>query len=177
VEELARYHAGLAQTLGEIGISGNQLNEIFSTHLRSQCARCGIHVTGEEIMSVVVADHEGKLPQAKLERLRLGYCAREGCDSDYYTIRFENHPGVDWGMVAAKTFEWLAAADIAAKERARRIAIRRRNRTILRVVAGVIIVCSLLLLRFIQAHGRLPFVKKPSKYQVDPASTRNRTFP
>jgi hypothetical protein len=175
VEQLVRYHAGLARVLGEFGFDSSQLNEIFLTRLQTQCDRCGIHVTSNELTSVAVADNEAKLPHPKLERLRLGYCAREGCESDYYTIQFEDYPGVDWGIVAAKTSEWLAATDVAAKEQARRTAIRRRNRTIMRVALGLVIVCSLLLLRFVVQHGHLPFAKKPSKYQVDPASTSYRT--
>ena len=177
MEKLIGYLTGLARVLAESGLSGSQLNEVFATNLRVHCTRCSIHVTGDELMSVAVADKETNLPHPKLERLRLGYCAREGCESDFYTIRFEGYAGVDWAVISDKTFEWLATSDTAKQEEIRRTALRRRNRAIVRVVLGVIVVCSLLLCRFALSHGRLPFVVKPSKYQVDPASTRNRPVP
>ena len=176
MEKLIGYHAGLARVLAESGLSGSQLNEVFSTNLRVQCARCSIHVTSDELTCVAVTDPEAKLPHPKLERLRLGYCARDGCESDFYTIRFEGYPGVDWAVVSDKTFEWLAASDTAKQKQTRRTAVRRRNRAVMRVVLGVIVVCSLLLCRFALSHGRLPFIKKPSKYQVDPASMSYRTI-
>ena len=128
-------------------------------------------------MSIAVTDEEAKLPHPKLERLRLGYCARDGCESDYYTISFEECPGVDWGIVAEQARQLVTATETATKEQARRTAIRRRYQAIMRVVLGLIIVGSLLLCRFVLSHGRLPFVKKPAKYQIDPASTRHRTLP
>jgi len=175
VEDLVRLQASLARALGETGISGGQLNEIFSTRLRAECAECGIQITGDEIVHVAVAEESTELPHPKLKRLRLGYCAREGCDSYYYRIHLEDHPGVDWTTVTEKAHQWNLAAKAAASEEEKRRVCQKRNQQTKRVVAGLFIVIALLLISFATRHGRLPFTKKPHKYEIDPASVRQPT--
>jgi len=174
VENLVRFHASLARALSETGISGGQLNEIFSTYLRAECAKCGIKITGDEIVHVGVAEEATELPHPKLKRLRLGYCAREGCESYDYYIHLEDHPGVDWAKVSEKAHQLATAMKAEASQDEKRQARQKRNRRRTRVVAGLFIVIALLLVSFLTRHGRLPFTKKPHKYEIDPASVRQQ---
>jgi hypothetical protein len=172
VEDLVRFQASLACALSEAGISGSQLNQIFSTRLRAECAECGIQITGDEIVHVAVAEEATELPHPKLKRLRLGYCAREGCESYDYRIHLEDHPGVDWTTVTEKAHQLELAAKAAASEEEKRRARQKQNQRTKRVVAGLSVVIALLLVSFLTRHGRLPFTKKPHKYEIDPASVR-----
>ena len=172
MEELVRFQASLVRALTETGISGGQLNQIFSTRLRAECAECGIQITGDEMVNAAVTEDTTELSHPKLKRLRLGYCAREGCESYDYRIHFEDHPGVDWATVTEKAHQLELATKAAASEEGKRQARQKRNQRTKRVVAGLFIVIALLLVSFVTRHGRLPFTKKPHKYEIDPASVR-----
>jgi hypothetical protein len=167
IESLVRFHTNLARALGLSGIGGGQLNDIFSTRLHAECSQCGIKVSGEEIELVAVTAEEARLPHPKLERLRLGYCARESC---FYQIQLDDWPGVDWKTVADKASNLLIADKNAAEKEKQRQARRQRNRRLKRIALGVLAIGLLIVLRFLMQYGRLPFVKNPPKYQIDPAS-------
>jgi hypothetical protein len=107
---------------------------------------------------------------AKLERLRIGYCARDGCEADYYEFHLGEFPGVDWDVVTRRTNDLSIAAEAAAKDETKRQARRKRVRRWQRLGSGVLAIVLLIVLRFVVQHGRLPFAKKPPKYQIDPAS-------
>jgi len=172
VESLIRYYASLARVLSESGISGTQLNEIFSTRVAAECVQCGIKVSGEDMGLIAVAEEGTPLPHPKLERLRLGYCAREGCESYFYSIVFEDCPGVDWKNVAEKANNLVIAEKNAAREEEKRQTRRKRNRRMLRVALGLLAMVLLIVSWFVAQNGRLPFRKKLHKYQIDPASGR-----
>jgi hypothetical protein len=172
VDNLVCFQASLARALSETGISGGQLNEIFSARMRAECPECGIQITGDEIVQISVTEEATELLHPKLKRLRLGYCAREGCESYDYRIHLEDHPGVDWTAVTEKAHQLELATKAAASEEEKRQARQKRNHRTKRVVAGLFIVIALLLGSFVTRHGRMPFTKKPHKYEIDPASVR-----
>jgi len=177
IENLVRFHTSLARALGLSGIGGGQLNEIFSTRLHAECVLCGIKVSGEEIGLVAVTAEETQLPHPKLERLRLGYCAREGCESFFYAIYLDDWPGVDWKSATDQANNLIIADKNAAEQEKQRQASRQRNRRMTRVALGVLAIGLLIVLRFLVQHDRLPFVKKPPKYQIDPASVSRELKP
>jgi hypothetical protein len=170
VERLAPIYANLARALTETGISGSQLNEILTTRLKARCVKCDIQLASDEIEQVSLVEDPTQLSHPKLKRLRLGYCAREGCESDDYQIQLESCPGVDWDIIAAKANDLMSAQKAAEQEAVRRQErqkqIQRTKRAILALLTGA----ACLLLLFVWRQGRLPFVKKPHKYQIDPAS-------
>ena len=167
---MAPLYANLARALSETGVSGSQLNEIFSTSLRARCVKCDIQIASDEIEQVSLVEDTTQLSHPKLKRLRLGYCAREGCESDDYLIHLDAYPGVDWEIITAKANDLMSAQRAAAKEAARRKARQKQIQRTKRAVLGLMAVAICLLLLFVWRHGRLPFVKKPHKYQIDPAS-------
>jgi hypothetical protein len=173
-ESLARYYANLARALTETGISGSQLNEIFSTRLRARCVKCSIELTSAEIEQVSLVEDTTQLSHPKLKRLRLGYCAREGCESDDYRIQLEAYPGVDWESIAAKANDLILAQNAAAQEEVQHQTKQKRNQRTKRAALGLLLIVFALLLLFVWRHGRLPFVKKPHKYEIDPASVSPR---
>ncbi len=170
VESLARYYASLGRTLAQTGVSGNQLNDILSSCLEARCVNCEIPISGVEIEQISLIEDTTHLSHPKLKRLRLGYCAREGCESYEYAIHLSTSPGVDWDEIAAKTNDLMSAEKIAAKEVDRRRIRKARNQHRMRIGGGLFILIVLFALFFFFRNGRLPFVKKTHKYEVDPAS-------
>jgi len=170
VEDLGHFHASLARALSEAGLGGPRLNEIFSTCLRVECARCAMQITNDEIEQMSLSEDSRQPLQPKLQRLRLGYCARGGCESYFYAVHMENHPDVDWEAIAEKAGNLLAATKPTAGKKERRQPIRKRHQQTMRFAAGLLIIAVLLLSWFVARHGRLPLTTKKHKYEIDPAS-------
>lgn len=105
IGELAAVHAGLARAFGEVGIGGQKLDDIFSLAITAQCVGCGITVSGTDLAHISVAPGQAVASEPKLDRLRLGYCARNGCNAKFYRIFCENLPGVDAAKLVARGLE------------------------------------------------------------------------
>ena len=174
VQNLVRFYIGLIQALNETGVNGGQLNEIVSTFLHVECVACRIRVSGDELEKVAVVDASIPLSHPKLQRLRLGYCAREGCESGFYSVCFANHPDLDWRLIAEKGASLAHANEAAERAEQSRQASRKRWRQRGRLAIGIAVIIFLILLQFVVQHRRLPFTKKSHKYQIDPASVGSK---
>lgn len=105
VEELTALHLGLARAFGEVGVGGKQLEDVFELAVTARCLGCGIEITGTELGRIAVMGDGVVNPEPKLERLRLGYCARNGCTTKFYSIHCESLPGLDTQKVLARAVE------------------------------------------------------------------------
>jgi hypothetical protein len=147
----------------ESGLSGARLNEILSQSLRVECVQCGIQVSAEELQQLAVSDSPSGEVHPKLQRLRLGYCARQGCDSYYYEVHLENHPEVDWESVVRKAGNLLTDSKSAA---GREHEHQKPRRLALFAGLGLLVLVAFAWL----IHAHLLFAAKPHKYEIDPAS-------
>ena len=154
VESLATFYSGLAAALSKAGFIGRQLNEIISKHVRGECVQCGIRITGEDLERITLAGEKTELPDWRLTRLRQGYCARKGCDSYHYRIHFDDYTNVDWSHIHESS-------------------PTNRKRFLIRLGLGIAVVLVLLLFWHIRYYGYVPFVQKPHKYTIAPASGSN----
>src|SRR5688572_28573899 len=94
-QRLARFCAALAEAVNSAAAADRTCRQAVEAALAAECVQCGLRMTGSELLALGEADLPGN-PNAKLCRLRQGYCARNGCDSYYYRLTFETHPAVDW---------------------------------------------------------------------------------
>lgn len=78
-------YAALARALGETGEGAPRIRELLAHDIRVQCVGCGIALTAEELEALAL-DPASAPGSPRLERLRLGYCARNGCDSRFYGL-------------------------------------------------------------------------------------------
>jgi hypothetical protein len=152
------------------GFDPAQVREAWDAGMRAECIRCGIHVCGEELFALSqppTAEHS----TVKIGRLRLGDCARQGCESFHYEIRFENLQNVDWSWV-------LAEVDLVeGQESGSSSNVTSPWKGLLdwRLVFGwrVAMTCLALVLALLwrQSYfgGRIPFVREPEQFRVDPA--------
>jgi len=95
LQTLAPLFCGVGQALAAGGLTKERCCELMRSEVRAECVQCGIHVSGEELF--VLSELPGACKSnAKVQRLRLGDCARQGCDSYYYRSRsFAQHYTVD----------------------------------------------------------------------------------
>jgi len=170
VEGLASLYSSLGAALSEAGLTGSEMNEIFSKHLRGECVQCGIQITGDEMGQLALAGEGKPLADSKLDRLRQGYCARNGCDSFYYRVHLGDYRNLDWVKIREKTDTLALAAQAEAAEATGANTRAVRKRLLIRAGTGVAVVVILLLWRHWFFYGYVPLLQKPHKYTIDPAS-------
>ena len=116
---------------------------------------------------VALAEVKTEMAHSRLDRLRQGYCARNGCDSYYYRIHFDDRPDLDWTKILEKA-DHLEVATQATPEKETE-AITIRNWLLIRLAMGLGVVLILLLFWHVRYYGYFPVLQKPHKYTVDPA--------
>lgn len=164
MDSLIIFYQDLTRTLIESGLSGAQLNETLSHCLRIECVRCRIQVSAEDLERLTLSDAQGEALHPKLRRLRLGYCAREGCESFFYEAHLENDPKVDWESAARRAEALIAASkETAAQNRGQP---KSRNLSMRTLLALLVLTILLWLM-----HSIPPSARKPHKYEIDPASS------
>jgi hypothetical protein len=106
VAELSGLQAALGQALGEAGEGGPRIHELLGQHARVRCVGCGISLTPDELEALALAP-DSAASSPRLDRLRLGYCARNGCDSRFYQVTADSGM-VPWANIFRRTRELLA---------------------------------------------------------------------
>ena len=170
VETLPAVYSALVKALGETELSGAVLNEIISRHVSAACVLCDIQVKGDDLSAVVLAPQGGPLAEARLARLKQGYCCRRSCDSYYYKLVFAPHASVNWEKILEKLADAKAqTGDEKADEGVDRKDPARRA-LVIKVAAAVGLVLVLLLCKHLISGGSLPGFQRAPKYTVDPNS-------
>ncbi|HWQ91611.1 MAG TPA: hypothetical protein VN673_08060 [Clostridia bacterium] len=170
-QDLAGLYRALARLLGEAGLTSAQLSEVFAHHVHARCTVCDMKFTGEELGCWAVLAPDAKPADSRLDRLRLGYCGREKCQSWSYQLEVSDYPGLDWTKVLGQ----VDLASLAATAPAKRPSFvsmlpRLETRTWVRLSVGLLIVASLLLIRHRQNGGRIPLLQPKHHYMLQPAS-------
>jgi hypothetical protein len=150
--------------------SNGALAEATRTCLSAECVQCGIRVGGEELLAL--GGGAGPAADSKAERLRLGYCARKGCDSYYYRIRAKPCPGVDWLRLFDETIpaemEAQTEADLSTELTAGEDdGLGGPRRMALRIGLAVVVMSGLLVARHWYRGGTIPFIREPEDFVVD----------
>lgn len=176
LDQLPACHGAVATALGEAGLGGQELQVLFATGLEAACVGCGMSLTGEELGKLAVTEGEGEglsTLSPKLERLRLGFCPRNGCEARFYQIHLAPLPRAD----AAKV---LARADAILRDRRRtpvpRMILgipgipgtRRQIRRLAAVAMGTVLVCFVAYRLVYFGSQPIPFVRPASPFQADP---------
>lgn len=138
----------------------------------AECVQCGFRLTGTELLALAPAAGDSAPPAApaKIDRLRRGYCARNGCDSSYYRLSFEPRPGIDWERLVPKgDLEVVEAPVEEAPEVARRREEFRAGLRRLALRGGMALGALLLLLlaRHWYLGGTIPYLREPEKFEVE----------
>ena len=164
---------GLGRALSRTGLTPAQVQAVWQSSVRAECVLCGIRVSGEELFALAQPP-SALYGTVKLGRLRLGDCARHGCDSFYYRLIFQNYPRLNWPRL-------LAEAEAFQPEQP---SPRQRRRFAFRLPAlpdfgeysgfarrGLVVLAAILFLlvaRQWYRGGSLPLVRQPENFHVDP---------
>lgn len=172
--ELQSFCRALAQALSQAGLEAGEVAVAFRVGLDAECTRCGIRVWGEELFALwrpPSAEHSS----AKVGRLRLGYCARDGCQSAVYRLTLWNSPTLDWRVVMPKAEamqqgqEEKTAPQAALCPQVPAPAIFRRaarSGLAYRVAVALAVGALLFLVWQWRRGGRIPILREPEHFRV-----------
>lgn len=186
VEQLGEFPLNLARALGQAGVGATQVRELFSRAAHSECPACGLRMSAQEITDLAVQPTEGAPVNPKQQRLRLGFCPRQGCDARFSIWKLSNEAGVDWSKILTgaerlETDEATQAQVVQAADT--RAARRRRIKLQLQVLAGAILL--VLIWKWFRDGAYIPgispkprtFIVEPSEGELPPPPTNTpRTF-
>jgi hypothetical protein len=163
IKELAEFGRSLAHTITKYK-EADRLRAAVDQALSGECVQCGIRLTGWEVLQF----GEEVSTDARVERLRSGYCARNGCESLFYRVTCAAHPEIDWPALLSPTHaltdDERAAVEAMGRKKAR---LKLRNKALLRAGIAVAALLIVFVVRQIWVGGTIPFIREPENFQVD----------
>lgn len=177
LQELGRFTQTLLQALRLRGLTEEALTDLLTNSVVIQCHQCGFQPTAGGLLDLAAGISSSPKASAEATRLSQGYCARSGCDSYYYDVNLREHPDFEWLdiLVGAQQIDRTDRE----RERATHLAAQAAKRSLLkrldlRLGTGAAVVTGLLLLWQWYIGGRIPFVREPEPFEIDPASVGQR---
>jgi hypothetical protein len=163
IKELAEFSRSLAQTISKQP-EPDRIRAAIDQALNAECVQCGIRLSGSELLKF-----EGETSDdPRVERLRIGYCARNGCESLFYRVTCGPHPQINWPGLLNPAHELSAEEKAAAELRAKKQATaKKRNKALLRGGVAVVVLLIVFAIRQIYIGGSIPFIREPEDFRVD----------
>lgn len=167
-QDLQGFAQSLAGSLIQAGITPDKLRDAFVQTLSGECEQCGTGVGGEELYLLAQPAEAGK-QGARIIRLRKGYCAREGCTSNFCRVAFAPLATLDWSKVLDESVRAAVARSEESDTPQPSPDLRRTAHRRLAVRAGFIILAAIVLFIFRQWYfgGTIPFIREPERFKVD----------
>ena len=161
----------IATSLHRAGLSSDLVFLSFRDLMSAECAQCGTRVPGEELY-VLTQSSDGKDLSISLRRLRLGYCAQSSCQSFHCQLTFRSGEKVDWNARLAEADRIVQDLEDSRAGRGK----RWRSELIRPAIVTVAAILILLLVRQLYLGGRIPLIREPEKWRIDPdpAGTAHR---
>lgn len=165
IQALPRLYLAVAATSK---IPEQQWQGLFNGRVEAQCIQCRIKVTGEELRQLSILDPAHPIEDPKLDRLRLNYCARNSCQSRFYSVQIQPDSELHW--TAIKEQLQLATPEIREKKTRKPISVpsislpRANGLTV--AVAVLCLIALFFLIRYWIYGYRIPIVQKKNEYRV-----------
>lgn len=175
---LPQVHAALATALGEAGLGGQELHALFASGIRAVCVGCSLPVTGAELGELAVVGDSGShrdLP-AKLERLRLGFCPRNGCEARFFHVEITGPGRFDREQVLRRAGDLLSGrGDRPAMLRVPTVSTetRRAGRRLILIALGTSLAAFVIYRATFYRSQPIPFIQPKSPYAIEPQSLEN----
>jgi hypothetical protein len=163
---------GLGHALCRAGLGPAQVQAVWQSSVRAECVLCGIRVSGEELFALSQPP-SALYGTAKLGRLRLGDCARHGCDSFYYRLTFQNYPRLNWPALLAEAEAFQPEQPSPPKRRGfafRLPALPDFGEYSGFARRGLVVLAAILFLlvaRQWYRGGSIPLVREPENFHID----------
>jgi hypothetical protein len=155
-----------------------ELLQIWELYVSAECPGCGIRICGKELRALALAPC-AELASEKTGRMRLGYCARCGCEAWHYSVQFCSHEGIDWPQLLEKAEKPGEDAGTSNRVRHRPWFTRLGSPAFGYTARGAATLGLLLVLwlaRELYLGGRIPFLREPEKFKIETRSFDN-TWP
>jgi hypothetical protein len=163
IKEMADFSRNLAQTVARQP-EPDKLRAAIDQALSAECVQCGIRLSGSELLKF----EEETSDDPRVERLRIGYCARNGCESLFYRVTCAPHPQLNWPGLLNPTYELTAEEKSAAASRKKWSAFAKfRDKAMIRLAIGIVVLLIVFIARQIYLGGPIPFVREPEEFKVD----------
>jgi len=171
LQKLEPFCKAMREAIGRGGFAPDTVAQVFRTAVSAQCLQCGVYVTGDELL--FLSQHPPETgDSARIKRLRLGDCAQQGCNSYYYRFNLAPVAALDWTTLLSqvetaqqeKAAPTLPEAPVPTSGKA--FSYRKAAP---RLWAALGIILLLLVLRQWYVGGRIPFLREPENFRVDPA--------
>lgn len=163
IKELPEFGRSLAQSVSKQP-EPDRLRAAIDQALSAECVQCGIRLSGSELLKF----EEESSDDARVERLRIGYCARNGCESLFYRVTCAPHPQVNWPALLNPAQELSAEERAGAEARAKKQdAARKRNKALIRTAVALVILFIVFAIRQVYMGGSIPFIRQPEDFKVD----------
>ncbi len=174
INQLPRVNEALARALGECGVGGQELQGLFGAGVKASCVACGLTVTGAELGELALDEgqtRERPLPP-RLERLSLGYCPRQGCESRFFRVELTAPGRFDRGWVLGRTQQIIEGKRRPFfKVRPSMSPETRRLTRRLSIIALATFFVAFVAYRLVFYRSQpIPFVQPKSPFTVEPAS-------
>jgi len=174
VTDLPRAHEALARSLGEAGVGGQELFGLFGSGVRAVCVGCGLAISGAELgeLDVTAGEERDRVLPPKLERLRLGYCPRNGCEARFFNLQITAPGRFDRGMVLSRVRDYLGGKTAAPRMMTPVVSPATRKATQrLAIIALATLFVAFVVYRVTFYRSQpIPFVQPKSPFVVNPAS-------
>lgn len=169
IPDFAAFCRGIAQAVAYTPDSKKTRSGVQEA-ISAKCIACEIALDGKEILDFGSRDAEveeaGTDP--RFERLKMGYCARNGCESLFYNVTFSPHPNVSWTSLIPAAHHYSdvnkAAAELAKTRRAQFIT---KHKNLIRAAIAVVALIIVFIARQYYMGGTIPFIRQPEEFQVD----------
>lgn len=156
---LAAFCRALAEALRRAGVEQDGVFVVFHESVAAECLQCGAHVPGEELFVLSQPEADSDM-NTDLRRLRLGYCAKAGCNSLQYRLSFGTRENLNWHSCLTQADRFL--------RRGKAIGRTSRIEAARRLLILLVVVALLFLLRQLYYGGRIPLIREPEEFRVDP---------
>lgn len=146
------------------------LERLWRLYISAECPRCGIQVAGPELRALALPPC-AELATAKIGRMRLGYCARQGCEACHYSVHFWNQQEFQWPGLLDAAEHSLAetAATKSNPANAWRIGLASVTRNfVLRATALMTGLLMMWLAYELYRGGPIPLLRPPETFAADP---------
>ena len=175
IRKLAPLCRALVETLKRRGLRPESALAAWRAEVAAICPRCGISVSGAELFALAHPP-AAETSSAKIGRLRLGDCARSGCDSYHYQLTFTMYGDCDWMNILSQAESILHDQEHQAGSNATQpwvisylVRLLWRLRPPRRSWIALAAVLLLMLARQWYLGGRIPLLREPEHFRVDPA--------
>jgi hypothetical protein len=105
-DELPRFYPAIARALGEAGEDRARIQELVSDHLKVTCVGCRTRVPSDDLSALAFEPDPAQPEPSGRARLRLGYCAREGCNSRFLLAAADSGM-VPWPTIFDRARHWM----------------------------------------------------------------------